>query len=163
MQRELALCLNLCYYGTVEPVIIGHPLLPSKSGLECGWPVVGLFIHISRVERRGLNPFSAMGDFRHPIVANLACLRVQELTYCVISWVKWEVCCGKGFDLIGGCRLNGLWGTSSPFCRHPPILASQEQLALRRLKCRKELCFWNHPNTIKWYLVTIKLPFFIWS
>jgi hypothetical protein len=35
--------------------------------------------------------------------------------------------------LSGGCRLNGLWGMSSPFCRHPPILASQEQLALRVL------------------------------
>jgi hypothetical protein len=28
---------------------------------------------------------------------------------------------------------NGLRGTSSPFCRHPPILASQEQLAPRWL------------------------------
>jgi hypothetical protein len=28
---------------------------------------------------------------------------------------------------------NGLRGTSSPFCRHPPILASQDQLALRGL------------------------------
>jgi hypothetical protein len=41
---------------------------------------------------------------------------------------------GKECLSIGGCRLNGLRGTSSPFCRHPPILASQEQLALRGLR-----------------------------
>jgi hypothetical protein len=40
--------------------------------------------------------------------------------------------CGKHSLLIGGCRLNGLRATNSPFCRHPPILASQEQLAALR-------------------------------
>jgi hypothetical protein len=44
-----------------------------------------------------------------------------------------EVHWGKECLSIGGCRLNGLRGTSSPFCRHPPILASQEQLALKGL------------------------------
>jgi hypothetical protein len=44
---------------------------------------------------------------------------------------QWEVHCGKECLLIGECRLNGLWGTSSAFCWHPQILASQEQLALR--------------------------------
>ena len=35
--------------------------------------------------------------------------------------------------LMGGCRMYGLQGMSSPYMRHPPILASQEQLALRRV------------------------------
>jgi hypothetical protein len=31
---------------------------------------------------------------------------------------QWEVHWGKECLSIGGCRLNGLRGTSSPFCRH---------------------------------------------
>ena len=49
----------------------------------------------------------------------------------LISWVKCSgkmVICNKECLLIGGCRLNGLRGTSSKFFRHPPILASQDHL-----------------------------------
>ena len=45
------------------------------------------------------------------------------------SEVHWNETC----LLIGGCWLNGLRGMSSPFHRHPTILASQEHLALRGL------------------------------
>ena len=46
---------------------------------------------------------------------------------------QWGDHYGKECFFIDGCRLNGLQGTSSPFCWHPPILAWQEQLALRGL------------------------------
>jgi hypothetical protein len=52
---------------------------------------------------------------------------------------QWEVNWGKACLLIGWCWMNGLWGTSSPFCRHPPILASQEQLALKGLRAYNAL------------------------
>ena len=45
----------------------------------------------------------------------------------------WEVNCGKQCPLIGACRVNGLLVPHSPFWRHPLILASQHQLALRGL------------------------------
>jgi hypothetical protein len=59
-----------------------------------------------------------------------------------------EVNWGKECHLIGGCRLNGPRGTSTPFCRHPPILASQEQLALRGLKhiTYSETCLERPPS-----------------
>ena len=46
---------------------------------------------------------------------------------------QWELHCGKECLSIGIYQLNGLRGMSSPFCRYPPILPSQEQLALREL------------------------------
>ena len=55
----------------------------------------------------------------------------------------WEVTCVEESLLIGGCQLTGLWGASSPFGWHAPILASQEQLALGRLNVSIEvIAYW---------------------
>ena len=44
-----------------------------------------------------VNPFSAMGDFRHHIMVNLAYLGVKESTYGLIVWVK---CSSERFIMV---------------------------------------------------------------
>jgi hypothetical protein len=83
-----------------------------------------------------VNPLSAMGDFRHLVIVSFQVFSTERVHWNLIflgEMQQWEVHWGKVCLSIGGCRLNGLRGTSSPFCRHPPILASQEQLALKRV------------------------------
>jgi hypothetical protein len=81
------------------------------------------------------NPLSAMvAIWRHIIVSFqvFGTERVHCNLDCLGDMHPWEVHWGKECLSIGGCQLNGLRGraanglrgTSSPFCRHPSILAS---------------------------------------
>jgi hypothetical protein len=105
-----------------------------------------------------VNPLSATVAVWHHICSfKVFCTeRVHWNLDIMCEMHPWEVHWGKECLLIGGCRLNGLRGTSSPFCRHPPILASQEQLALRGLietliEAEWE-CAWVNAGTIWWFL-----------
>jgi hypothetical protein len=90
---------------------------------------------------RGLGPNTQQNNYVPPVRYNAELLPN-------------EVHCSKKYLLIGGCRLNGLRGTSSlPFCQHPPIVASQEQLALTVLT-HTILHLGNvghHGNYLVWY------------
>jgi hypothetical protein len=105
------------------------------------------------VKRRGdsINPLSAIvAIWRHIIVSFqvFGTERVHWNLDFLGETHQWEVHWGKECLSIGGCRLNGLRGTSSPFCWHPPILASQEQLALRGLRASTSLTLlWSEHRT----------------
>ena len=86
---------------------------------------------------RRLNPLSAMVAIWHHIIVSYQVFCTERVHWNLDflgDMHHWEVHWGKECLSIGGCRLNGLRGTSSPFCRHPPIIASQEKLAPKGLK-----------------------------
>jgi hypothetical protein len=62
------------------------------------------------------------------------------------TWIFWLKCISEMFTVSNSV----FWLTSSPFCQHPPILASQEHLALRGLIIAKlatiMIIIYNDPN-----------------
>ena len=84
-----------------------------------------------------INPVSVMAaTWRHIIVSLQVCGTARLHWNLDILGDMHQLGVHSGIEClsIGGCRLNGLQGMSSPFCQHPPILASQEQLALKGVK-----------------------------
>ena len=83
----------------------------------------------ANTKHQHFNPFSAMGDFRQRIVMNFTYLEVKKVnpSFDILGERQYgEVHCGKWCPLIGW--MSAEWA-ACPL--QPPILASQEQLALR--------------------------------
>jgi hypothetical protein len=94
-----------------------------------------------------VNSLSAMVTLWHPIIVGLKVLAQKGLISTLISWVKcssYVITMAKGVFWWVDVGTFVLEGTSSPYVRHPPILASQEQLALQGLK---DAWMLNSPTT----------------
>ena len=90
-----------------------------------------------------------MATLWHPIVLSVKGLAQKEFIRPLRFWVKWSS--GKGCVLMGGIRCMACeWWVG--YAQHPPILASQEQLALRGLKGTwQNYKSWNMENVVwKW-------------
>jgi hypothetical protein len=124
-QVQLALRGLKVRYFTSTPPVPKHAFQPGEGGAQLR--VIFLyfsntmlfFLHKCQFHCLGINPLSAMVAIWHHIIVSFKSLAQKgllEFGYfgCNASLISERFNCGKECLLIGGCRLNGLRGMSSP-------------------------------------------------